>query len=240
MQGEQAYNRDIYEVVQELIRQLLHHDGEPFTYTFQPDLKITKREQLYIFRTLAKKDVIKFEQHMVPSIFMHNEGIEVNIYNRRRFVITTSKEKLELYSASLGVDHNAKEAHMSQKKIKCKLLLDGSRDLKLKVGDYTEQPIGKLNEGSTVYDLTTALSRTSAGSFVNRLDIVPNYKSRNLWQAYTRNGYSYLKPFFSSADNRIAMRDEVELTAEQILSMIPKIAEKYRNNFGLIEQDLRR
>lgn len=241
MEGEKEYTRAMYELVQELIRQLLQHDGEPFTYAFQPKLEITKLEQLYIIRALARKGVIKFKERMVSDIFMHNEGIEAKIYNRRRFVITASKDKLEQYAISLGIDHKAKEVHTPQKKINCRLLFnDNDREFKLKIGDFTEQLIGKLNDGSTVYELTAALFRNPAGVYVNRLDVVANYKSRNLWQAYTRNGYSYLKPFFSSADNRIAKRDEVELTVEQVLSMIPKIAEKYRNNFDFIEKDLRR
>lgn len=239
MTGEESFSQEAHDLVQEVIRQLLLHDGEPFTYRFQPKLEITKAEQLYILKSLARKGVIKFKEYMVPDAFKHNEGIEAQIYNGRRFVITASKEKLEQYGANLGVNHNAKETRMPEKKIKCRLRLDG-RDFKLKIGDYPEQLIGRLNEGSTVYDLTLALSRSPSGSYVNRLDVVPTYRNRNLWQAYTRNGYSYLKPFFSSADNRIAMQEEVELTAEEIFSMLPKIAEKYRNNFDSIEQDLRR
>lgn len=217
----------------------MHHDSSSFTYRFQPKLEITKIEQLYILRALAKKGVIKLKQYVVPDAFMHNDGIESQIYNGNRFVITASKEKLEQYSASPAADHDAKEDVKPKKKIRCKLLLNG-RDFMLKIGDYPEQQIGKLNEGSTVYDLTLALFRSPSGSFVSRIDVVPTYRNHNLWQAYTRNGYSYLKPFFSSGDNRIAMWEEVELTAKEILLMLPKIAEKYRNNFDFIGQDLRR
>ena len=237
MEGEKEYTRAIYEVVQEIIRQLLQHDGKPFTYSFQPKLEISKLEQSYMIRALARNGVIKFKRHMVSDIFMHNEGIEEKIYNRRRFVITASKEKLEQYARGLKVSDEGISRTIEQvdQAIMCTLRMN-DRDMMLKVGDYPEQKIGQLLEGRPLYRLMAALQGKPPGVVVTSAEVLPNID--NLWQLFAKSKYSYLAPFFQHSNRRIAFYPTVELSRNQVLSILSKVTDKYRQNADSIAKSL--
>ncbi|HUD05448.1 MAG TPA: hypothetical protein VMR18_00795 [Candidatus Saccharimonadales bacterium] len=237
MQGEQAYNRAVYEVVQEIIRQLLLHDGADFDYKFQSEnLGITSLEQLKILRLLSNKKIINFKQHVrQKGGDWSDDDIRAIYYDR--FEIVTTKEKLDQYAASLNTS-NTEVPRMSantDKTIMCTLQMK-DRDMVLKVGEYPEQKIGKMLEGRPLYRLMAALSGKPPGVFVTSADVLPNVD--DLWQLFAKSNYSYLAPFFQHSKKRIAFFPTIELSIDQVLSILSKVTDKYRQNVAGIAKNL--
>ncbi|HEY1644870.1 MAG TPA: hypothetical protein VGF75_00605 [Candidatus Saccharimonadales bacterium] len=248
MNGEARFNQDMYEVVQEITRQLLVSDGKTFEYRTSYGLRssvlnVSSEEQVKLLNILNDKGVIRLNHYRI-----HNPGTEVmtetllgdqaeiEAMMTQVYEITASKEKLDAFAEELIPSIGQ---HGLGDKIMCALRLD-DLDFKLTVGDYGEQRIGRLHQDRSLYKVMSALSTRPSGTDVNRIEVFPNSKGSNLWQIFVKSKYGYLTPFFKHSRDRISFQPNVELPKAMVLTMVSKINEKYRNNFDDIVKDLQR
>jgi hypothetical protein len=247
MSGEATFNRNMYEVVQEIIRQLLVNDSEPFEYKTTYGLRssvvnVSREEQLKLLSILNDKGVIRLNHYRV-----HNPGTEVMMETQlgdeaeieammsQVYEITASKAELDQYAASLSVPGKEQETIAGIQMITCTLRLH-DRDMMLKIGEYPEKQIGRLQEDRPLHKLMIALSSRSPGVDVRSADVLPN--ADNLWQLFGKSNFSYLAPFFKHTNRRIAFYPTVELSKNQVISLISKVTEKYRKNLDSITDNL--
>lgn len=243
MSGETSFNRDMYEVVQEIIRQLLVNDSKPFDYQASYGLRsavpyVSTEEQQKLLGILHNKGIIRLNHYRVHNpgteamVIMEEEPAEIEAMMSHVYEITTSKAKLEQYASSLNVTDTAENSTQSYT---CTLRLH-DRDMMLKIGEYPEKQIGRLQEDRPLHKLMAALSSRSPGVEVRSADVLPNID--NLWQLFGKSNYSYLAPFFKTSNKRITFYPTIELSRDEVVTMISKVTEKYRKNFDGLANSL--
>ena len=244
MNGEALFNQEMFEVIQEVSRQLLVNGGSPFNYRTPSRSHIaliaTSQEHIKILGILHDNGVIKLNHYLAHTPFSIGETDQKTIEAMMMDVyeVATTREKLDKYAETLDVSDNSSQSEPEQKII-CTLRLD-DLDLKMKIGNYEERQVGRLHQDRSLYKLMIALSNRPTGTDVNRTDVLPNMKVPNLWQIFVRSNYGYLKPFFKYSKDRISFQSNVELSKLTVVSIISKINEKYRNNFVDIVKDFQR
>lgn len=228
MESEQEYTRAVYEVVLELMRQLLIHDEGNFDYAAQDKKKVAQyadpKEQLKILSSLEKLGVIELRS---PRDFYYYEGFaEYDSYE-----VITTREKLHKYattlSKKLSLDRVA--ASMPSQEYDCYLRLDEEElKLKLRIGNYNEYALIKFQPISLIYKIFKQLSKVPPGTSVGLKDIDHKTNEKDVWQVITKGRLDYLEPFFKRTEKKVALKPSVLLSGSEIAKLVPQNNAKYR------------
>ena len=236
MEGKKEYIRAVYEVVQELMRQLLINNGNGFDYVPQSSRGVAQyadiNEQLKILSALEKHGVIELRS---PRDWAQWSGEA----DYTTYEVVATRKKLEKYASKLRklLQPINESSESSNGRIPCVLRLHDI-ELLLKVNGYDEQVIARLHDGRDPHILFTAMSNVSPGTTLQHLEIFPSGKHIDLWQVLARSNLGHLRPFFKWSKGKITNNWQTELSKAQVIEIISKINEKNRKNFVEIEKSL--
>lgn len=89
--------------------------------------------------------------------------------------------------------------------------------------------VAKVNSGSLIEDLLLSLERLPSSEVLSAIDFKPNRTDINFPRILDKYGYRWLKPMLTVCQPKaIAMQNPIDLDVPTVLSMLPEIAEIYR------------